>query len=188
MNINDHLNYEKVLRYFLLFLPPKGTKSILNVGCGINDVYGGMLKRRCREYVTVDIRKSVKVDYQLDCCDMKIFKDKRFEWGWCLDVIEHIPPDLKEEAVLEIMRVCQNCMFGYPLPSLHSDDPNVKIKSFYDDPGHTEVKIDWDKLFGETHNITDKTTKTGRVILIIKDKNYKEPEIKNLQKGLLDFN
>ena len=178
MGIENHKNVEKIIRYYLLFLPPRGCKSILNIGCGLSDPYGGVLKTRSENYGALDIRSAPNVDYVLDVCDMKIFKDKEWEYGWCVETLEHILPELKEKAVKEIMRVCKNCIFTYP---------TINFEKFYTDVGHTEVKIDWLKLFGETHNIIDKTTKTGRAIIIVKSKNYIDSVVKNLQKGICDF-
>jgi hypothetical protein len=77
------------------------------------------------------------------------------------------------------MKLCQNCVFTYPTPDfeMKDKDGNV-INSFYHDPGHSEVKIDWNKLFSETHNITDKSTKNGRAIIILRRKDYKEKLVK----------
>jgi SAM-dependent methyltransferase len=170
LEAKDHLNFEKIIRYYLLYLPPRGCKSILDIGCGITGTYRCMLKPRTEKYIGVDVRPSKLVDIVADIEDMHMFNNNEFEWGWCTDVIEHIDPDKKEKVVKEIMRVCKNCVFIYPLPSLHSNDKNVKINSFYDDPGHTEVKIDWNNIFGQNFHVLDKSTKTGRGIIILTSK------------------
>ena len=174
--LTNHVNKESVIRYYLLFLPPKGSASILNIGCGRTDPYGGMLRTRTRNYKTLDIRNSAIVDYCLDISKETL--EEKFEWGTCFETIEHIPPEDKENAVLNIMMVCKNCVFTYPSKDfeMKDKDGNV-INSFYHDPGHSEVKINWEELFGETHNIEDKSTKNGRCIIILKDKNYRQKNI-----------
>jgi len=37
-----HKNVEKVIRYYLSFLPPRDVESILDVECGTNAPYGGI--------------------------------------------------------------------------------------------------------------------------------------------------
>ena len=163
LKVEEHKNVEKVIRYYISFLPPRGVESILDIGCGITAPYSGMLKTRCKHYGSLDILEGPKVQYVYDLAKGTPFKNKEWEWGWCVEVLEHIDPILKEATVDEIMRICRNCVFTYPLPS---------FINFADDPGHTEVKIDWNK-FTKTHTITNKTTKTGRAILILTEKNYK---------------
>jgi hypothetical protein len=159
--VYTHKNVENVIRYYLLFLPPRGSDSILDIGCGISAPYRGVLQTRTKNYATVDLRPGPRVQYVMDVCNMKDFRDSEWHWGWCAETIEHVPPEMKEIATKEIMRVCRNCVFTYPTP-LHD--------TFLADPGHTEVMIDWKKEFGETHYITDKSTKTGRSIIIIEQK------------------
>lgn len=166
--IEEHKNVEKVIRYFLLFLPPRGSESILNIGCGRTDPYGGMLKTRCEQYGSLDIRPSPKVMFVYDLSDRTPFACNEWDWGWCSETIEHIPQNLQEQVVKEIMRVCRNCVFTYPKPEL---------TTFNDDPGHVEVIVDWEK-YNQTHEIINKSTKNGRGIYMLKSKEYKTPKDK----------
>lgn len=176
--LENHLNKESVIRYYLLFLPPKGTKSILDIGCGRSAPYSGMLKKRCERYKGLDIRSGSKVDIIADITDLSAIKET-FEWGWCAEVIEHIEPDKKEQAIKEILKVCQNCVFTYPSKDFVMKDKDDKIiNSFFHDAGHSEVLIDWNQ-FSENYNIVDKSTKNGRKIIILKRKDYKEPDKKS---------
>lgn len=178
--VEGHLNKESVIRYYLLFLPPKGSESILNIGCGRTDPYGGMLKTRTKKYRTIDIRKSSKVDYNIDIS--KEIIEERFEWGVCFETLEHIHPELKEKTVLNIMKICQNCVFTYPSKDFEMKDKDGNIiNSFYHDPGHTEVNINWNNLLGKTHDIINKSTKNGRCVFIAKDKNYKQKDIQKIR-------
>ena len=173
---DNHKNVEAIIPDYLLFLPPKGSKSILDIGCGRTAPYSKLLKNRTKHYKSLDIRPGPKVDYVMDVRDLSTFyKDKFsiFEWGWCVETLEHVPPEDKELAAKEIMTVCQNCIFAYPKLEFKLYDKDGKlVNSFYHDKGHTEVKIDWIKLFGKTHNITDKSTKNGRAIFILKHKGW----------------
>lgn len=169
--IEQHTNTEKVIRYYLSFLPPKGVASILDIGCGRTAPYQGVLRNRCERYESLDIRPGSKVSIISSVLNIPL-KNHEFEWGWCSELIEHIDQKEQEQAVKEIMRVCKNCIFTYPLPRFYpSDRKNVK-DSFYSDPGHVEVIIDWSKLFGLTHDIQDRTTKNGRAIFIVTLKGY----------------
>ncbi len=158
-DVLDHLNVESVIRYYLRFLPPRGSESILDIGAGRTAPYSGILKNRCKVYAALDIREGPKVDYVADVCDLSIFQDGVWEWSWCVEMLEHIPSPLKLKAVKEIMRVCLNCVFTYPRP-IHP--------SFASDPGHTEVRINWSVEFWKTHHILDRSTRTGRVIKILR--------------------
>ena len=59
----------------------------------------------------------------------------------------------------EALRICENIVFTFPTPKLK--------EVFYDDPGHTEVKINFEEEYSHSYQITDKTTKTGRAIIIM---------------------
>ena len=163
MNVNEHKNVENVIRYFLLFLPPRGRKNIIDIGSGTTCPYRGVLKGRLGiggEYRALDIRGAFpKVDYVMDLTEGTPFKSNEWEWGWCSEVIEHIDPDKKKIFVDEVIRICENIVFTFPTPKLK--------EVFYDDPGHTEVKIDFEKEYSHSHQITDKTTENGRAIIIM---------------------
>ncbi|MBT4697302.1 MAG: hypothetical protein HN982_08065 [Candidatus Marinimicrobia bacterium] len=163
MNVTEHKNIENVIRYFLLFLPPRGRRSILDIGSGVNCPYKGVLKGRLGiggEYRALDIRGAPpKVDHVMDLTKGSHFEDNHWEWGWCSEVIEHIDPDKKKIFVNEAIRICENIVFTFPTPKLK--------EVFYDDPGHTEVKINFEEEYSHSYQITDKTTKTGRAIIIM---------------------
>ena len=160
MNVNEHKNVENVIRYFLLFLPPRGRKNIIDIGSGVTCPYRGVLSTRCEEYRALDIRgEHPKVDYAMDLTEGVPFKINEWEWGWCSEVIEHIEPSKKKLFVDKALRICENIVFTFPTPKLK--------EVFFDDPGHTEVKIDFEKEYSHSHQITDKTTKTGRAIIIM---------------------
>ena len=38
LDVSTHKNVENVIRYFLLYLPPRGEESILDVGGGCTDL------------------------------------------------------------------------------------------------------------------------------------------------------
>ncbi len=158
-----HKNVENVIRYYLCFLPPRGRKNILDIGAGITAPYRGVLQTRCDTYKTLDIRESPlgRIDYVCDLTEGTSFKDDTWEWGWCVETVEHIPQDKQVIVVNEIIRICRNVVFTFPTP---------KHESFHDDPGHNEVIVDFNK-FNNKFNIVDKTTKTGRAIFVLLNKN-----------------
>lgn len=153
-------NVEKIIRFYLTLLPPKGCKSILDIGSGITTPYKGMLKNRCKKYISLDIRKSSRVDFQGDITKELDFKDKSWEWGWCVETLEHIEQKKQEQALIEMLRICENLVLCYPTP---------QHKSFIGDSGHHEVKINITN-FADKFYIEDKSTKTGRSIFIFKNK------------------
>jgi hypothetical protein len=172
MNVNEHKNVENVIRYFLLFLPPRGRRSILDIGSGVTCPYRGVLEGHYVDgvyqgrlgiggkYRALDIRGAPpKVDYVMDLTEGTPFEDNQWEWGWCSEVIEHIDPDKKKIFVDEAIRICENIVFTFPTPKLK--------EVFYDDPGHTEVKINFEEEYSLSHQITNKTTKNGRAIIIM---------------------
>jgi len=183
--VDHHRNGEEVIRHYLWYVPPvyfgedgnykfnrdyirtihlteeTKAKSILDIGAGLSVPYKGNLRKRTKIYKSLDLRPGPKIDYVMDVTDMKDFEDHQWDWGWCTETIEHIPPALKDQAANEIMRVCKNCVFTYPTP---------KHETFAADPGHTEVLIDWKKKFEKTHEVVIIESSTGRVIVILKSK------------------
>ena len=182
-SVDHHHNGEDVIRHYLWYVPPvffgddgdyryrrdyvrtihltedQKAKSILDIGSGLSLPYKGNLRKRTKRYASLDIRSGPKVEFVRDITDMRDFGDQEWDWGWCAETMEHVPPDLKERAATEIMRVCNHCVFTYPTP---------KHETFHADPGHTEVLLDWNELFKDTHNIVIKESSTGRVVVIIK--------------------
>lgn len=145
---------EKVIRYYLLFLPPRGVNSIIDIGCGVTAPYRGLLKARCKRYLSFDINRSAKVNVVGNIINLP-FKNKSFEWGWCSEVIEHLKPIYQRKAIKEIERVCSNIVITFPTP---------KHLSFNEDKTHNEVIY-------EFKSWVDKSTKTGRSIFIKEDRN-----------------
>jgi len=160
--VKTHKNVENVIRYYITFIPPRGARNILDIGAGISMPYRGILSARTTIYKSLDIRQnpnlSKQIDYVLDLTEGTSFKKYEWHWGWCSEVLEHIPLKLKQKAFNEILRICRNVTFTFPTP-LH--------KTFFDDIGHTEVKIDPLKV--STHLFYDKSTKSGRNIWIFTD-------------------
>ena len=161
LKASEHKNVESVIRYYLLFLPPKHVNSILNVGGGITDQYMGVLKRRCvGRYANLDLRKSRKVDFVCDVTKGTPFVDDEWEWGWCSEVIEHVSKRKQKKFVDEVVRICKNIVFTFPMP---------EHPSFKDDPGHTKVIVNFSK-YQDKFNIEKKVTKSGRCIVTLRNK------------------
>jgi len=162
--VKTHKNVENVIRYYIMFLPPRGSRSILDIGAGISMPYRGILSSRTTVYKTLDIRQNTdprkQIDYVLDLSEGTPFTDYQWHWGWCSEVLEHVPIKSKKKVFNEILRICRNVTFTFPTPS---------HPTFFDDPGHTEVKLDPTKV--SSHTFYDKTTKTGRHIWIFTDPN-----------------
>lgn len=178
MKIEEHKNTEQVIRYYLAYLPPH-CESILNIGCGVNDPYGGILKNRCKNYCSLDIRSGPKVEVVIDITTkdfIDTFENKSFQWCWCSEVLEHLQ-DVEDKvvAVQYILKVCDNAIFTYPGP---------KHPSFSDDPGHSEVNIDW-KVYEKDYNVHHIITKTDRHVVIITKKNIDYFALKKEQKNIV---
>lgn len=159
MQVN-HKNVEKVIRYYLQFLPPKECESIIDLGSGITTPYRAILSNRTKRYIAVDIRESDKVDYVLDILDGLPFNTNEFSWGWCTETIEHVSQGDQQNFLDICLRVCKNFVLTYPTP---------KHQSFYDDPGHHEVYMDLSR-HSKKFKIYNKTTKTGRAIFVFKER------------------
>jgi len=154
-------NVEKVIRYYLLFLPPRDVKSILDIGGGMTTPYKGVLRNRCWRYANIDKREGRNVDYVSDIVSGTPFKDEEWEWGWCVETVEHITKNKQNKFVKEVLRICRNVVFTFPTP---------EHPTFDKDPEHKKVVVGFKKL-KKTHQVTDKSTKTGRRIFIVtKDK------------------
>lgn len=159
--VQHHKNEESVIRYYLKFLPPPNTKSVLDIGAGTRAPYKSILQGRCTQYWAVDIRPGNQVDQVVDMTQRTSFQDNQWEWGWCSEVLEHIPPPLKQAFLDEALRVCQHLVVTFPRP-WHP--------SFADDPGHSEVTLNMVQLYSHAWDIEDKSTKTGRAIFIFHKK------------------
>jgi hypothetical protein len=99
------------------------------------------------------------------------FENNEWEWGWCVETLEHVPQDIQVLAVEETLRVCQNVVFCYPTPT---------HPTFAADPGHVEVLVNFKNIPDSKWIVTDKSSKTGRNVYIIREKGYKDP-IKNFK-------
>lgn len=168
LDVSSHKNVENVIRFFLLYLPPRGAESILDVGGGSTAPYKGVLQTRTKKYKNLDIRPGDRVDYCQDIIDGTNFKDKQWDWVWCSETLEHIPQQYMKIFVDEICRISKNIVWTFPLP--HSS-------AFHDDPGHSEVIVDM-KSYETDFNVIDKTTKTGKGIWIFARKD-KEIQVSN---------
>lgn len=157
VNIEEHKNVEKVIRYYLKFLPPKGLDRILDLGCGTTAPYRGILKNRCNELVCADIRPGPKVDIICDITKATSFTDKYFDFVWASEVIEHLDKENQKNAIKEMVRIGKSATITYPTPT---------YPTFYEDRGHIVVTIDNDFLDSIMSNFKVITTKTGRVIIL----------------------
>ena len=156
-DVSKHKNVENVIRFFLNFLPPRGTESVVDIGAGRTAPYRGMLRKRCDDnYTSVDIRPGPRVDVVCDIIAGSPFEDDQFDYAWCSETLEHVPQDKQREFVDEVCRIAKNVVWTFPLPS----NP-----SFHDDPGHNEVLVDMYDYRDRFH-VIDKTTTTGRAIWI----------------------
>jgi hypothetical protein len=163
-----HRNVEKVIRFYLRFIPPRGAESILDIGAGVTAPYAGILRRRTVRYAALDIRPSPLgvIDYVVDLTQRTPFADGEWHWGWCTETIEHIPAEQKEAVVTEIMRICRNALFTYPTP---------RHPSFAADASHIAVRLNWLRLFGHRLRVEDFTTTTGRAIIRLTDRHEYGP-------------
>ena len=163
IDVSSHKNVENVIRYFLIYLPPRGVNRILDVGGGCNAPYRGVLQTRCNEYTNLDIRPGDKVDIVADILDGTDFEDKHFDWSWCSETLEHIPQEHMNAFVDEVCRISKNIVWTFPLPH---------APAFIDDPGHSEVIVDM-KSYEKDFQVFDKTTATGKGIWIFGQKDRK---------------
>lgn len=163
MDVSNHKNVENVIRYFLIYLPPRGAESILDVGGGCSAPYKGVLQTRCKEYKNIDIRPGINVDYIQNILEGTSFKDKQWDWVWCSETLEHIPQEHMKTFVDEVCRIAKNIVWTFPLP--HNP-------SFPADPGHSEVIVDMNS-YSNDFQIFDKTTKTGRGLWVFARKDRK---------------
>ena len=108
--VKTHKNVENVIRYYMSFIPPRGARSILDIGAGISMPYRGILSSRTTMYRSLDIRQNPdpkkQIDYVLDLTDGTQFKDYEWHWGWCAEVLEHIPEPIV--ALKEFNRLLKN--------------------------------------------------------------------------------
>lgn len=155
-----HGNRESVIRCYFPFLPPRGSKSILDIGCGRTAPYRGILEHRTEKYVSCDIRDGPKVDYVVDITTRTPFKDQEFEWGWCTEVLEHLPPPMMGTAMVELLRIVRHLVVTFPQP------PHP---TFYGDPGHHIIDFDFN-VFSSTHYVVWKVLSTGRHIITFRRK------------------
>ena len=159
-DVSNHGNAEQVIRYYLLFLPPRGAETIIDIGSGCSAPYKGILQNRCKSYKALDIRKGPNVDYVCDLVEGTSFNDKKFHWGWCVETLEHIETENQAKAVQEMMRICKNVVITFPTP---------RGINFYGDPGHNIVD---ESIFRSLDNmkIFDKSPKNrGKGIYILVD-------------------
>lgn len=121
-------------RYYLDYLEKYKTlednSAILEIGCGEGgNLYPFACKNTTFELVGMDLNKE-KTDFgksyfaekglkaELDCLDFFEYKtDKKFDLILIHDVIEHIPPQLKEDFFLRVKNLLKDdgvVFFGFP--------------------------------------------------------------------------
>ena len=164
-DVSHHDNAEQVIRYYLLFLPPKGADTILDIGSGCSAPYKGILQNRCKSYKSLDIRKGPNVDYVCDLVEGTKFPDNKFHWGWCVETLEHIETENQAKAVKEMTRICKNVVIAFPTP---------RNENFYGDIGHHVVDESIFRTFNDKKSpikVYDKSPKNrGKGIYILIDK------------------
>lgn len=154
LDVSTHKNEELVIRYFLKYMPPRGTESILDIGGGPTAPYKSVLEKRTLNYKNLDIRPGEFVDYAVDIIEGTDFKDKEWDWIWCSETLEHIPQEHQKTFVDEVTRIGKNILWTFPYPG---------SPSFPEDPGHNEVIVDM-KSYEKDFQVFDLTTKTKRGI------------------------
>jgi len=160
----EHTNMEAVVEAYRHLLPPPGTNVILDIGAGLSTPWAEHLQRRCAHYIALDVRGGVHIDIVADASlghHCLPFTDKGVSWGWCTEVIEHIPPERQMQTVMEIARVCRNFVITYP---------STRSRHFRADPGHNVVVVDWREVESWGFRMTDHSTPSGRVALVFTER------------------
>jgi len=106
---------ERVMRWADRRLP-RQLGNVIDIGCGRGKLIV-KLDGRYEKYTGIDVAKNqiekMKQQYPrhefqfMNMCDMP-FEDDTFDYGFCIDVLEHIPPEFAKLAVQEMQRVCKN--------------------------------------------------------------------------------
>jgi ubiquinone/menaquinone biosynthesis C-methylase UbiE len=88
----------------LLLSISKGSKSVLDVGCGKETVFKDEIERLGYSYTGIDI---VKFDWGNDVGDITNlpYDDGNFDLSSCTDVLEHLEETEIDKAILQIKRV-----------------------------------------------------------------------------------
>lgn len=96
--------------------------SVVDVGCGR---MGLKHKLKCRSYTGVDIISTAEIvapAHQLP------FNDKTFDLAIMWDVFEHIPEDLVDASIKEVVRVARNVSFSISLSPNPEPGVHVTVK------------------------------------------------------------
>jgi len=162
LDVSTHKNVENVIRYFLKYMPPRGTESILDIGGGPTAPYKSVLEKRTLNYKNLDIRPGEFVDYVVDIIEGTDFKDKEWDWIWCSETLEHIPQEHQKTFVDEVVRIGKNIVWTFPMPFDSNGEPAF---TFNDDPGHNEVIVDM-QSYEKDFQVFNESTKTAKGIWI----------------------
>lgn len=92
--------------------PPVGS-SILDIGCGTGRV-SHELRRRGFDVTALDIAENACREFDgpfLLCPVWNIPPVGTFDYGFCADVMEHLPTEMVDQALQNITRVCRTVYF-----------------------------------------------------------------------------
>jgi len=108
-------------------------KTVLEIGIG-NKTVSDYLKKQGLEVKTLDISKELEPDYVASVIDMPL-NNNSFDVVLCAEILEHLPFEDFEKALLELKRVNKK----YIVLSLPHFGPSLKIN--FKVPFIKEVKI-----------------------------------------------
>jgi len=118
-------------------------KSVLEIGVG-NKTVSDYLKKQGIEITTLDMDESLRPDFVASVIEMPL-EDNFFDLVLCAEVLEHLPFDNFEKALLELKRVTKK----YLVLSLPHFGPPIKFS--FKIPFFKEIKIAFKIPFYQQH-------------------------------------
>ena len=143
-------------------------KTVLEIGIG-NKTVSDYFKKQGLEVKTLDINKNLNPDFVADVLNMPL-DNNSFDAILCAEILEHLPFDNFEKALLELKRVSRK----YLVLSLPHFGPPIKFS--FKIPFIKEIKIAFKITFPKKHEfhgehyweIGKKNYSSGKIRKIIK--------------------
>jgi len=178
--LQDPLNHQRVVT--ISDLVPESVKALLDVGCG-NGIFLNYLNQVRPGIKTLGIDRSetalkyLKSEKKVGSIDDLPIPDKNYDCVTCLEVLEHLPVDTYEQALLQLSRVAREYLiisvpYNEDLEENSNQCPDCKSIFNFDLHLRSFDKTKMTKLFNNHGFSLMQLTTLGEIVYLKGHKTY----------------